>query len=495
MPTFDYTYAKPANLSEYPTVGGGDYSGKVSKSKLDNPDFVVDSVSDFTNLNSHVTDNHFVRVDIDIDLTGEPQVVIDTSGITIAGDRGHSGSEGPYIYTTNSGEDLIKLNGGGQTVTGLNFTGVDDTHTSAGAGEGIRVQSKNCEIYNCRLRGFGEAAIQLGSSNSQNLGTLQCHHLETVDCPRQELGYGIAIYHGHGEIWRWYSDFCRHKVTSDGSTDSSYEIYDSYIAGHAIYAGVDIHENGGEYFDIHHNDIEAHTDVRDDGKASSIVFRGDPEKISPIKHNAFGDPEGTHDWDDAIEWNTTESSYPGNLDVASNDYNLSDTTSSAEGIRAGPIVETDSVSGIGEDEATLNGTLNSLGGAATADCYFEYRWIEATTWTATSIQTFSLSQSYSQTVSGLSTGTDYEFRAVADASDGDNDTGLIVSFTTQGARSDLSVEPQFGTLQLGEGRIGTAPTDASVIPQLGTLSLGQGQFGDRGSPPLGSKQLGEVRIG
>ncbi|WP_123536025.1 S8 family peptidase [Halosimplex salinum] len=98
-------------------------------------------------------------------------------------------------------------------------------------------------------------------------------------------------------------------------------------------------------------------------------------------------------------------------------------------------VSTGSASNVGDTTATLSGSLDDLGGASSSDCYFEYRESGASSWTATSAQTLSATGSYSEDVSGLSGGTDYEFRAVADASDGDTDTGTTTSFTTSGGTS------------------------------------------------------------
>ncbi|WP_436923363.1 S8 family serine peptidase [Halosimplex amylolyticum] len=99
-------------------------------------------------------------------------------------------------------------------------------------------------------------------------------------------------------------------------------------------------------------------------------------------------------------------------------------------------VSTGSASNVGDTSATLSGSLDDLGGASSADCYFEYRESGASSWTATSSQTRSSTGSYSQDVSGLSSGTDYEFRAVADASDGDSDSGTSATFTTSGGTGD-----------------------------------------------------------
>ncbi len=98
-------------------------------------------------------------------------------------------------------------------------------------------------------------------------------------------------------------------------------------------------------------------------------------------------------------------------------------------------VSTDSVTDVTDAAATLNGTLTDLGGASSADVSFEYREVGASTWSSTAAQTLSSTGSFSETVSGLSAGTDYEFRAVADASDGDSDVGSTATFTTESGGS------------------------------------------------------------
>jgi hypothetical protein len=92
-------------------------------------------------------------------------------------------------------------------------------------------------------------------------------------------------------------------------------------------------------------------------------------------------------------------------------------------------VSTDSAS-TGETSATLKGSLDDLGGASSSDVYFEYRQAGNSSWSATAVQARSSTGSFSRDVGDLSSGTDYEFRAAADASDGDADTGSTATFTT-----------------------------------------------------------------
>jgi subtilisin len=102
-------------------------------------------------------------------------------------------------------------------------------------------------------------------------------------------------------------------------------------------------------------------------------------------------------------------------------------------------VSTDGASSIGTDSATLNGTLDDLGGASSAAVSFEYRQVGASSWTAMATETRSTAGSFGATVSGLASGTDHEFRAVADASDGDADTGSTSRFATDTADTSVVV--------------------------------------------------------
>ncbi|MEF8843310.1 MAG: S8 family serine peptidase [Haloarculaceae archaeon] len=111
-------------------------------------------------------------------------------------------------------------------------------------------------------------------------------------------------------------------------------------------------------------------------------------------------------------------------------------------------VSTDSASSVGTDSATLNGTLDDLGGASSADVAFEYGESGSGLSNTTTTQTLSSTGSFSADVSGLSSGTDYEFRAVADASDGDTDTGTTGAFTTDS--TDTNAAPTVDSYSVSE---------------------------------------------
>ena len=95
----------------------------------------------------------------------------------------------------------------------------------------------------------------------------------------------------------------------------------------------------------------------------------------------------------------------------------------------GLAVDTIGADNITSDSADLTGDLRSLGQSATADVSHEYRPVGGS-FTQTAADTLSSPQQFTDAVSGLSAGTDYEFRALADGSDGSNDQGVLVTFTT-----------------------------------------------------------------
>ncbi|MFD1512846.1 hypothetical protein [Halomarina rubra] len=88
-------------------------------------------------------------------------------------------------------------------------------------------------------------------------------------------------------------------------------------------------------------------------------------------------------------------------------------------------VSTDAPSSVTTTDATLEGTLDSLGGSSSVSVSFEYRENGVSSWTSTSSSSQSSTGSFSEQVGGLTADTTYEYRAVADA-----ETGTTVSFTT-----------------------------------------------------------------
>jgi subtilisin len=130
-------------------------------------------------------------------------------------------------------------------------------------------------------------------------------------------------------------------------------------------------------------------------------------------------------------------------------------------VLTGFLVSTDSATDVSETSATLNGTLSDLAGASSAEVSFEYRETGASSWTPTSVQTLSATGSFSQEVSGLSTDTEYEFRAVGEASDSATDTGVVRSFFPS-VCVDATDWPS-GTGSSGDEHITAMDVDGQVV--------------------------------
>ncbi|MFC7229647.1 hypothetical protein N0B31_19770 [Salinirubellus salinus] len=114
------------------------------------------------------------------------------------------------------------------------------------------------------------------------------------------------------------------------------------------------------------------------------------------------------------------------------------------------VVETGAATDVGEASATLEGSLTDLGDAASADVGFEYRESGASSWTATATESLTSTGTFSRSVSDLASETDYEYRAVATASDGDTGTGSVATFAT-GAAADPSTGPVVDRFSVTEG--------------------------------------------
>lgn len=92
-------------------------------------------------------------------------------------------------------------------------------------------------------------------------------------------------------------------------------------------------------------------------------------------------------------------------------------------------VETGTATDITDTTATLNGNLTELSGATSADVWFEWRAVGATTWNTTPVQTLTATGAFSAGITGLTETTDYEFRAQATTTNTAS-TGLTATFTT-----------------------------------------------------------------
>jgi subtilisin len=92
-------------------------------------------------------------------------------------------------------------------------------------------------------------------------------------------------------------------------------------------------------------------------------------------------------------------------------------------------VSTGAASNVGETSATLGGSISNLEGASSADVFFEYGVAGSGLTESVDAGTAGEGDSFSAEISGLDSGTAYEFVAVASAG-GDSGEGNVASFET-----------------------------------------------------------------
>lgn len=105
-----------------------------------------------------------------------------------------------------------------------------------------------------------------------------------------------------------------------------------------------------------------------------------------------------------------------------------------------PSVRTGDASAVGETTATVDAELTDVGGAFSATVAVEYREAGADAWQSTDAASRSAPGAVAFDLGGLADGTEYEYRAVATASDGDAATGAVRTFVTRTAERPPAVD-------------------------------------------------------
>lgn len=232
-------------------------------------------------------------------------------GVTLAGDRGHKGSEGAIIrsehFATNP---LIYALGSGVRITGLRIIGPDPKprlehhkrafHKQRGSKEiqkeyyylfpnsaGIITENDSLEVDNCELSGWSHAAVYLTGSDKHHVHHNYIHHNQ-----RQGLGYGVCLGYGKNIsalIEYNLFDYNRHSIAGTGVPGNSYEARHNIELGNSIGHNFDMHggadrrdgtDIAGELIKIHHNTFL-------NPNIQSIGIRGVPQKEALIYNNWF----------------------------------------------------------------------------------------------------------------------------------------------------------------------------------------------------------------
>ncbi|QLC34738.1 pectate lyase (plasmid) [Halarchaeum sp. CBA1220] len=145
------------------------------------------------------------------------------------------------------------------------------------------------------------------------------------------------------------------------------------------------------------------------------------------------------------------------------DVDLAGSVSVADSV---PIVRTGDASDVTHRSMRLRGTLTDLGGAESAECYFQYRRVPTEQWRTTASTTLDAPGSFDRRVDGLEKRTYYQVRAVVDAGDGDTNYGATDAVGTPSPANSGSSERHRDAGPSTRSRFAPGDGFASVAPWL-----------------------------
>ncbi|MHC4425960.1 MAG: right-handed parallel beta-helix repeat-containing protein [Planctomycetota bacterium] len=232
------------------------------------------------------------------------QLVLEVpEGVTLAGDRGHDGSQGALI-TSDALKTPVMIRAAGPDVriTGLRICGpnpkryLDHHRRSFGEGggghkyyyklptsNGITTKYPRLEVDNCDISGFSHAGVYLTTAEGHHI-----HHNHIHHCQYQGLGYGVCHDTASSLIEHNLFDWNRHSIAGTGRPGNS------YVARHNIELGVSL----SHCFDMHGGrDRKDGTDIAGTSieiynntfraQQTPVVIRGVPEQKCEVRHNWF----------------------------------------------------------------------------------------------------------------------------------------------------------------------------------------------------------------
>lgn len=236
----------------------------------------------------------FLPGDVVIDLTGHRKIRI-PEGVILASDRGHKGSKGALLFTTDDWPTrqlrmfhLFETAGPGIRVTGLRLRGPDPKRRDRDAfvnSIGIMAKHNRLEVDNCEISGWSYAGVRLQSGSNHRVHHNHIHHNQ-----RAGLGYGVHVLQSEALVEANIFESNRHAIA--GSTRkayrASYEARYNLVLERANGHSFDMHgyydpvtkvRYAGNWIDIHHNIFQT--------KAKPVVIRGKPAILAQVHHNWF----------------------------------------------------------------------------------------------------------------------------------------------------------------------------------------------------------------
>jgi hypothetical protein len=301
------TYGAEANPTGDAIGGGKGYRRMVLKS-----DCIVETAEELVDALEKAVPGKVILVasGATLDLTGHLYLEI-PEGVTLAGDRGKDGAEGPLIRLSNMPEESIfMLANRGVRITGLriegpdpDFVDIDKSSKPRSKSLCLAVKGEKVEIDNCEISNFDRGGIELYPGAKD----VHVHHnfihdvqaYPVVALNRSALPVLIEANIIH---WVW------HATAGSGYPGSGYEArynifirkpvpnsWQPYEGGHAVdmhaYLNVEQEQNlliAGDYVHVHHNTF-ANEAGNDPSLPTSFdaAIRGVPRFLATFYNNIF----------------------------------------------------------------------------------------------------------------------------------------------------------------------------------------------------------------
>lgn len=284
----------PAQWEQTPgeMLGGGDgYDRTVERSDADHVARTKDELTD-TLIDAAPGEIVFVPGDEEIAVGVEEFRLED---ITLASDRGVSGSTGARITTEDDVKATFRLYGNSR-ITGLEFRGAHPGDDTSGISIGTAIRTYGpAEIDNCELHGVGKEAIKclgtLGVPDSEKKSS-HVHHNHIHHNNQDGRGYGVSITGnaGYPLIEFNYFYYNRHSVTTDGEAVGYECRYNHFGPVEAMWP-IDAHHPAGTKFEVYNNVVEPWEERAYDGEdAAAVIIRGVPDEDFHIHNNWLWNP-------------------------------------------------------------------------------------------------------------------------------------------------------------------------------------------------------------
>ncbi|UCD28816.1 MAG: hypothetical protein JSV03_17360 [Planctomycetota bacterium] len=292
-----------------PVGGGKGYKGVVTKG-----DYKVGTIDELIEALKKAEPGQVVYVDDKAELDLSVRVRVEEfcleipGGVTLASGRGHNGSEGALICSTEfKTQPMIKVTGEKARITGLRLYGPDpkmrwtelprlskiggkDSYYKFPTSDGIKCEHAFLEVDNCEIMGWGHGSIYLLEGGTK----AHIHHNYIHHCQRRGLGYGVSLNKVEALIESNIFSHVRHAIAATGMPGTCYEARNNIVEGHANGHSFDMHGGGGkrdngmliagDWVKIHHNTFKAKWKTN---YMLPICIRGEPERGGEVHNNWF----------------------------------------------------------------------------------------------------------------------------------------------------------------------------------------------------------------